>query len=190
MAHSLFFSTKQNVRGAFLFGLGLLLCLVGELAGLLLPAVGLGSLAGTPVMGNPLYRQVVIAGLLLASSGLIVWGAHGIRTRGPKLSFIVMIVLGGWFSLGNLYYLCESYRTLFLSDQYRFVTGMAYYQSLLIIKIAVSLTILALTCLAAFFLRVPGKTHSASTLHGSKRQSRGVFARKLATARPRRRRSS
>ena len=61
--------------------------------------------------GNVSHRpDTVFFSLCLAASGLIVWGCHGLRRRGKRPGFMLMIGLGSGFLLLHLQYRLSDYR--------------------------------------------------------------------------------
>lgn len=89
-----------------------------RLIALLRFAIFLGPLAFLSGMilllaGNVSSRpDTVFFGLCLAAAGLIVWGCHGLRRRGKRPGFMLMIGLGSSFLLLHLQYRLSDYRWL------------------------------------------------------------------------------
>ncbi len=155
-----FASLSRLPRGLQLCTLGLLTCLTGEAANLLLPVVGLESVAAYPLLGNTVCRQATVAGLFAAACGVLHWSMLGIRLRGPRPGLLLLTGLSSWFFLGHLLYLVGSYQTLFHTDRFRFATGMAMYKSALIAKMLICAALPLLASLTALLART---SDSAST---------------------------
>jgi hypothetical protein len=181
---------RHRPSGVALLLVGLSTCLIGEVAGLLLPVIGLEAVASFPVLGNALSRQVTVTGMFVAASGLLLGGILGLRNRGPRPGLLLMTGLGAWFFLGHLFSLVGSYRTLFLSERYRFISDMGLYRSVLVIKILICLTLLTLSCLTALLTHVPGRAPAIVSPAGGYRRWRSFLAARFASARARWRRSS
>jgi hypothetical protein len=148
-------------RGLQLATCGLLACLAGETANLLLPAVGLEAVAAYPLLGNTICRQATVAGLFAAASGMLHWSVLGIRLRGPRPGLLLLTGLCSWFFLGHLLYLLGSYQTLFHTERFRFASGMAMYKSALIAKIAICAALPLMASMTALLARRQGRTATA-----------------------------
>lgn len=106
-------------------------------------------------------------GLCLAAAGMIVWGCHGIRRRGKRPGFLLMVGLGGAFLALHLNYRLSDYRWAQINSMTIGSTSatLAYLEA----RITLILCLLLASAGIGLFHPLPGLSRPGTKPSGTRR---------------------